>query len=256
VGAGRAYFRRKSIPVVVTLAVVGAALFAVPTIGLIAGPLVLLAAVGAFVWFQRRLWRSESAAQRLGHDLVARFQAGGDSADRARLTTIVERLAATFGLDAVSCFIIRDDVANAALLRSDGAYVLLVTDTLVRTFELIELEGVVAHLMARERLGLLDRRTMAVTIGVTNDAQRRDLAGVGQAFRADEVAAAAIRYPIGLSQALSRIASQHVPAGSYFASPAYDRERWVWFDAHCDGLALRDGDIDQADVRARALAEW
>jgi len=240
----------------VACAVLGAASCALPSVGLVVGPLLLALAVGVFLFFSRRLWRAESDATRIGHDLVARFQPGGSSRDRARLNTIVERLAATFGLDHVSCFVVNDPVANAALLRSEGAYVLLVTDTLLDTFELIELEGVVAHLMARERLGLLDRRTLAVTAPGLSDEARRSLAGNGLAYRADEVAAAAIRYPLGLSGALARSLAGPVPAQSYFATPAFQRERWVWFNPHVDGQALEDFDVDHPLVRSRALAEW
>ena len=63
-----------------------------------------------------------------------------------------------------------------------------------------------------------------------SEASRRALAGVGSAYRADEVAAAAIRYPQGLANAL-RKCSRHVnDASSFFASPNYATWRWIWFD--------------------------
>lgn len=254
-GAVGRFLRQRSTPVA-GLVLVGVALFFVPSVGAVVGAVVLVIALVTLGLFYRRGRRAQQSATQLGQELVARFSPGGSSADRARLITMVERLAASFGLDEVSCFIVRDAVPNAALLQSDRAYVLLVTDALVGSFELIELEGVVAHLMARERLGLLDRRTMAVTLVGVSDATRRTLAGTGQAYRADEVAAALIRYPIGLAQALAKMAEVSVPTDSYFASREFNRERWVWFDSHVDGQACTDGDVDVADVRSRALVEW
>ena len=48
----------------------------------------------------------------------------------------------------------------------------------MRDFELIELEGVVAHCLARQRLGLLTRESVSAASSLSDDA-RRELAGPG-----------------------------------------------------------------------------
>jgi hypothetical protein len=213
-----------------------------------------IATILAF-WSIGRLRSLEAAVPTLATSLRGAFVEGGSVQERQRLSTIVDRLAATFGLHEVTALIIVDEAYNATLLLEEEGLLLLVTSALVRDFELIEIEGVVAHLMARHRLGLLEREAAAALSGYpVADAHR--LAGTSQAYRADEVAAAGIRYPLGLSQALSRCAEQRVPPGSFFASARYDETRWVWFNIYSDRTTSTDGDVDDAVVRARALAEW
>jgi hypothetical protein len=191
----------------------------------------------------------------LASQLRAKFKESGDPAQRSRLNTIVDRLSATFGLTDVSSVIVSDPAYNATLLPTDDALVLLVTDALLRDFDLIELEGVVAHVMARQRLGLLEREVAAAVSGLGgSDAHR--LAGIATAYRADEVAAASIRYPIGLANALRRCVEHKAGTSSFFTSDDYRSSRWVWFDVYADASSSLDGDVDNADVRARALAEW
>jgi len=67
-------------------------------------------------------------------------------------------------------------------------------------------------------MGMLTRESVASAISM-NDEVRRALAGTGTAYRADEVAAAAIRYPLGLAGALRKCASQELAATSYFRGP-------------------------------------
>jgi hypothetical protein len=123
--------------------------------------------------------------------------------------------------------------------------------------ELIELEGVVAHCMARQRLGYIALPSMVAAANLSKSARAKYEARMrGWAFRADEVAAATIRYPLGLQRALERTASTNPGPGSYFASDGYEKTRWVWFDQHIDGKELLLGDLDQASVRAQALEEW
>jgi hypothetical protein len=109
--------------------------------------------------------------------------------------------------------------------------------------------------MARQRLGSV-ARSAAASVPRLDTAAARQLAGVGGAYRADEVAAAGIRYPQGLQQALAHCASATPPPSSYFLSPGYAASRWVWFDRYADRAPAPAGDLDTVDVRARALAEW
>lgn len=208
------------------------------------------------------VWRVRAAisgfqhrASTLGADLVASFSAGGTSRERQRLLTVVDRLTATFGVDAVSALIIDDPGYNAALVPTGSGYSFVVTSAVMRDFELIELEGVVAHCLARDRLGILLRQS-AAALSAASPEKRRSIAGVGLTYRADEVAAAAIRYPLGLAGALRRCARQVVAPTSYFASPPYDRWRYVWFDVWSDRAESDLSDLDDVELRALALEEW
>ena len=205
----------------------------------------------------RRGTRQIDSALDLAASLITRFEVGGTPNDRLRLSTIAERLSATFGLDGVACMVVSDPAPNAALLMDRNGYSLLVTTGMMNDAELIELEGVVAHCMARQRLGYL--QLSAAAASQTSDSP------VGRlfhrlcpdfAFRADEVAAATIRYPVGLAGALRRCESTTVAATSYFASDAFRTERIVWFDPYLDRRDMTDGDRNVAGVRAAALEEW
>ena len=193
----------------------------------------------------------------LAASLITRFDVGGTPQDRQRLATIAERLAASFGLDGVTCMVVRDDVPNAALLSDRHGFSLVVTSGMMSTFDLIELEGVVAHCMARQRLGYLGL-TSAMAATANDESARRAMARECPDFalRADEVGAATIRYPVGLAAALRRCAAARVEAPSYFASEDYARERFVWFDPYVDGYQGVAENRNLATVRAGALEEW
>lgn len=191
----------------------------------------------------------------LGAAMLAALPATGDGAPRQRLVTVLDRLAATFGVDGVSAFIVADPVYNAALVPNGRTLSLFVTSALMQDFELIELEGVVAHCLARQRLGLLERESLAAVLSLSAESARA-IAGEGGAYRADEVAAASIRYPLGLAAALRRCGRQAVPADSFFASPTYAQWRWVFFNQWSDRPAGELGDLDDVELRARALEEW
>jgi hypothetical protein len=236
---------------------------AVVALALIAGVVVVpwLPAVGVvvavvYIWDLRRVIASYARrGQSLGGALLAEFSPGGDGADRVRLVTVLDRLAATFGVDGVSAFIVSDPGYNAALVPNGTNFSLVVTSSLIQDFELIELEGVVAHCLARQRLGLLDRESLASVISLSDD-QRQTLAGDGKTYRADEVAAASIRYPLGLAGALRKCARQHPAEGSFFNSVTYAQWRWVFFDQWSDRREGDLGDLDDVELRARALEEW
>ena len=216
---------------------------------------VLYIAVAAMLYQAVR--RRATTADALAGSLVADFPVGGTKTDRVRLSTIVERLSATFGLGAINCFVVEEAVPNATLLRDQDNYTLIVTTGLMHEVELIELEGVVAHCMARQRLGYIAVPSLLAAANLSKSARSRYETRIrGWAFRADEVAAATIRYPLGLQRALERTASTVPGSTSYFASEAYAKARWIWFDQHIDGKELALGDLDQASTRAQALEEW
>ncbi len=219
-------------------------------------PFVGLAVVGSVLSVSDlRCRRLEGSVETIANTVVAQFQSGGTNTDAQRLATIVDRLSATFGLNDVQMLIVSDSGYNAALLPRIDGVTLVVTDALMRDFELIEVEGVVAHLMARERLNAL-ARTSAASLSSLSFDDAHELAGVSLAYRADEVAAAGIRYPQGLANALSKCAAQSAQPGSYFSSERYEATRWMWFDLYADRASAMVGDLDDASVRSAALAEW
>lgn len=246
---------KRRLPQSIVVAIVVLALF----VGVVVTPWLALAGVAVglvYAWDLRRAVLGYSRrGEALGASMLAAFEAGGDAAQRQRLVTVLDRLAATFGVDHVSAFIIADPAYNAALVPNGANFSLFVTSALMQDFELIELEGVVAHCLARQRLGLLERESLAAVVNLSEDAARA-LAGVGGAYRADEVAAASIRYPLGLAGALRRCARQGVASGSFVTSPTFAAWRWVFFDQWSDRQAGDLGDLDDAELRARALEEW
>lgn len=209
----------------------------------------------ATVATERRVQHADDAVGVAGARLLAALTLVDSPLDAERLTVIVDRLSATFGLSEVAVSFVDDPGYNAALVPVDAGLRLLVTTALMRDFDLVEIEGVVAHLMARERLGSV-ARSAAATLGRLDDARARALAGTAGAYRADEVAAAAIGYPQGLQRALARCAEATPPAGSFLLTPVYAQSRWLWFDRYADRAPAPAGDLDVAEVRARALAEW
>jgi hypothetical protein len=251
----RSFALRKKLPetigvgVLVFASIVGVLIFSwLPIVGIVLAIL--------YAWdLHRSLARYEAKGLTLGNLILDQFKAGGTEKDRLRLTTVMDRLAATFGVDAVQTFIVSDPGYNAALVPSGAGLSFFVTDALMRDFELIELEGVVAHCLARHRLGLLSRESVAC-VAVTNDESRRVLAGQGLAYRADEVAAAAIRYPLGLAGALRKCDAQVVSSTSFFGGTTYAQWRWIWLDIWSDRKASDIGDLDDVELRARALEEW
>jgi hypothetical protein len=254
VAALRRYAVRRRLPATIAVGVVVVALLALVIISYwfaLAG----LVVAGVYAWDLRRsLSGIEVQGHRLGVAMRETFSRAGTPIDRARLETILERLAATFGVDGVEAVIVDDPVYNAALVPSGAGLTFFISVAAVHDFELIEIEGVVAHCFARHRLGLLDRQSVAATSNLAEEA-RRELSAPGSAYRADEVAAAAIRYPLGLASALRRCADQRVPAGSFFAGATYAQWRGVFFNP-ASGRPSDLSDLDDVGVRAAALEEW
>ncbi len=246
--------RRKLPQTIVVAAVVVALIVGVVVVPWL--PAVGVAVAALYAWDLRRsLVKFEHQGLLLGAAMVDQFKADGTSKDRQRLVTVLDRLAATFGAADVSAFIIDDPGYNAALVPDGTRHSLFVTSAMMRDFELIELEGVVAHCLARQRLGLLTRESVACVANLS-DESRGVLAGSGMAYRADEVAAASIRYPLGLAGALRKCSRQVVPADSFFAGAKYANWRWIWFDIWSDRREAEMADLDDVELRARALEEW
>ncbi|MDH2902635.1 MAG: hypothetical protein PXZ08_01620 [Actinomycetota bacterium] len=239
--------------------IIGAVLAVALLIGTVVSPWLALAGLAialAVVFDVRRYFTSiERRGASLGSLVESTFQPAGTTKDRQRLLTVLDRLTATFGVDTVSTFIIDEAGYNAALVPSGASYAFFVTNAMMRDFELIEIEGVVAHCLARQRLGVLARESYSAVVKGSL-AQRRELAGPGLTYRADEVAAAAIRYPLGLAGALRRCERQVVPANSFFSSDKYDQWRFIWFNVWSDRVTRDLSDLDDVELRALALEEW
>jgi len=253
--AAHRYAIRRSLPV----AYAGAALVVAALVGMVVSVwfivVAIIVAAGAVLALRGASARFEDRAANLGAEVLGAFRTGGTTKDRQRLVTVLDRLTATFGVDAVNAVIIDDPGYNAALVPNGEAYSFFVTSALMRDFELIELEGVVAHCLARQRLGILARESMSAVSNVA-PATRRDIAGAGLAYRADEVAAAAIRYPLGLAGALRKCAREAMASSSFFASGQYDKWRFVWFNVWSDRTTRDLSDLDDVELRALALEEW
>ena len=251
----RAYALRRRL--VATIAA-GAAVVALAVLAIALWPWLWLAAVlvaALYVIDLRRVvagyaTRAHGAAEAL----LAHFASDEDPIVRERLATLVDRLSATFGVEGVRAEVVRDGGYNAALVPGPGGYVMVATSALVQDFELIEIEGVVAHCLARERIGVLERECVAA-LDLTGE-PARVLAAPGETFRADEVAAATIRYPLGIANALRRCRTQSVPAGSFLSDGAFVDWRWVFFNPWSDRRETVPSDLDDPEVRARALEEW
>ncbi|MFY9781945.1 MAG: hypothetical protein WAK12_00230 [Acidimicrobiales bacterium] len=252
----RRFVIRRQLPLTVAVYVVALGLIVA---GIVVTPWMagvgLLLGVGYVFLGRRELARYAERGRQLGAKMLETLDAGGDGTERLRLVTVLDRLAATFGVDNASAYVVADQGYNAALVPHGANYALFVTSAVMQDFELIELEGVVAHCLARQRLGLLERESLASVVTLNEDA-RRTLAGVGKTYRADEVAAASIRYPLGLAGALRKCARQHVAPDSFFSSANYAQWRWVFFDQWSERPTSDLSDLDDVELRARALEEW
>ena len=185
--------------------------------------------------------------------------------DQPRLFNVTEGLCATFGLRVPELWVVDDPVPNACTLgRSAHEALLVVTSGLLERLDLIELEGLVAHELAHVKR----HETVLAGIGVVvlwpyarlsgRDDLLRSLLGPGREYRADQLAAATVRYPPGLRDALGAMAEGPAPSpGSVFAAPRLAMTRWLWVDPD-PGPGRRDGrqGIEALEVRIAALTEW
>lgn len=249
------YAIRKRTPQSIAVGVVVVGLL----VGITVSPYSALAAVvvaGLYAYDLRKVEQKiEQRAGTLGSVLLGEFKAGGTTKDRLRLVTVLERLTATFGVESVSAFIVDDPSYNACLVPNGENYSMFITSAMMKDFELIEVEAVIAHLLARVRLGLSLRQGLSAVESLSAS-DRAALAETGSTYRADEVAAAAIRYPLGLAAALERCSRHRNVQGSFTSSALYDQTRWVFFDVHADRSEPDFSDTDDVALRALALKEW
>ncbi len=176
-------------------------------IGLVVGP--LLAAGAVWLLLRNSVPRLLTAlgARNLGEDEYPRFD------------NIVEGLSLSTGLSEPELYVVEDASLNGAALDWSGERALVVTTGLLDACDRIELEGVVAGLLVRLKLGDAERATLgAALIGrplidsaLGSIASPLARAAFGRLFDADreiagdQGAVSVTRYPPGLSAALARI---------------------------------------------------
>lgn len=255
VAAVRRFAWRQRLPWTVVAVLVVVSLASLSVVSLWFAALALVCALVYAGDVRRTFVSNERRSRNLADLVMAHFNTGGSRVEHERLATLAGRLTATFGVDNVEVKIVEDSTYNAALVPRGETLCLLVTSALMSDFELIELEGVIAHCFARHRLGLLAREC-AASVTRSRESRQRELAGEGSTFRADEVAAATIRYPLGLAGALRKCAQQTVTPDSFFASPDFGRWRWVFFNQRSDYPETDMTSLDDPELRARALEEW
>jgi len=176
-----------------------------------------------------------------------------------RVENLVEGLCATFGVAHPPLFVVEEPSINLAMVATTLGAVMVVTRGLLESGNLVELEGVVAHGLAHLRLDDVRRGTIAATLPsvLGKDAMRHRLAGRGRLLRADEVAAATVRYPVAIAAVLERCVAQPLPAPpSLFATDHFARTRWLWFDPMPGVKGPQLDELDAPSVRAQALVEW
>ena len=84
-------------------------------------PAVGVVVAALYAWsLHRALSTYHERGQSLGAAMLEALPPGGNPTDRLRLVTVLDRLAATFGVDHVSAFVVSDQGYNAALVP-DGA---------------------------------------------------------------------------------------------------------------------------------------
>lgn len=225
------------------------------SVNIVAGVVALIVSAAAFMYGMWRL-SPRVALRRIG----AR---PADEDDDPRLFNVTEGLCATFGLAMPTLHILDDPVLNACALGRDARRSdLVVTTGLLRTLQLVELEGVIAHELAHVKRGDNGVSCVGITLATLWGGEKtlRRCVGENREYRADVVGASIVRYPSGLLGSLCTMMESPPPAeGSFFASPArFGPTRWVWIDpavGHRED-PVYPGDLDATRMRAAALSEW
>jgi heat shock protein HtpX len=196
------------------VAAVHAALIAVPVlvVGLIVLPLWLAPIVAIVVGVAVTALRCRDIDGRVRAALGARAVEAGDV---PRLTGVVDSTSMALGVAAPRVHVIVDPACNAVAWGSgNGPASIAVTSGLLDQAERIELEGVVAHLLADVRDGMVEAPTVTTALfgglaGGPLSGLVASLARAGEDVRrivvADMAAARATQYPPGAVAALERV---------------------------------------------------
>jgi len=181
-----------------------------------------------------------------------------------RVETLLIGLSATMGVATPAIGVLVDEVPNACVIGTRATPTVVVTTGLVNALSVVELEGVLSHLLAQQRLEAVERGTFGAGLALLlggigrRGSLAHRLTGTGRLYRADELAALTVRYPLGLAAALRKMEQAALPEkGSLFASPVYATIRWLFVDPSIARRAKTDeiGDIDATGVRRHVLEE-
>lgn len=222
----------------VRIVAVHAAVVAVPVlvIGLVVLPVWLAPLVAVVVAAAVTAVRARRVDERVAADLRAR---PASDADLPRLAAVLEQTAMAVGVTRPALHVIDDPARNAVVWGSGrGPASLAVTRGLLDAAERIELEAVVAHLLADVRDGLVEAPTVATALfgrfsagplgGVVAGLARAG-ADDRRVVVADLEGARATRYPPGFVAALER-----VRAGSSGVACSPRSMQALWFAAPCE----------------------
>jgi len=153
------------------------------------------------VWF---MW------QRSDQAILSKLGARGlGEREGERIRNTVENLCLTSGIDQPEIFAIDTPACNVVSIsgRNDA---LVVTTGLLESLDVLEMEGVVAHALAKLSTGTLRYETLAASAqpfitGAQQDMARRWGPGDGSVVAFDIIGVGLTRYPPGLRSALERI---------------------------------------------------
>lgn len=149
-------------------------------------------AAGAWLWFQA--------------DATVLRRSGAVAADRqrhARLHNVVDGLCVSAGVSDPGLYVVEDPALNAFAVGRDPRHgALVVTSGLLDALDRMELEAVVAHLVALVRDDAMPASTMAAVVPF---APTPAALAAGHHARADLAAVALTRYPPGLIAALEKV---------------------------------------------------
>lgn len=207
--------------IMVVVAVVSVAVGLAVGMGLFA---IVLALASAAIVGNIVLLRSEKVV--LGRAMAV----PADRADHARLVNVVDGLCIGAGLKRPDLYLIDDDARNALVTgRGPGSHSIAVTSGMLEAVDRLELEAVMAHLLALIKGGAVAGPTLAAVVrfggpkptGLDDDPHAR----------ADLHAVELTRYPPGLISALEKVgeASSAVAADArasahlWFAAPVADQ---------------------------------
>lgn len=186
-----------------------------------------LAIAALVVWLRVRS-ADQQVMSKLGGGLL---QADGAT----RLENLVQGLSLAGGVEEPDVIVLSDPARNALAVRSGGRNRVIVTQGLLESLEVVELEGVVAELMTRLKSGdaeaatlgaalfgqpMLDGPLSAVLAPVANLGLSR-LLNEDRDLEADRQAVRLTRYPPGLHGALRKIGEGDATPKTYSPGQAH-----------------------------------
>lgn len=160
----------------------------------------------------------------------------------ARLVNMVENLAFVVGAPLPDVVVIESAAANAMVAQGSGRAVLAASEGLVDQLGLMELEGVVAILLARLRHG--DAVLATTALACVAPSRQADTLGSGRIIGFDLEGARLTRYPPALARAFERLST----VSTDVAAPSELDEFWLVPPARC-------GHHESPDIRAAVMYE-